>query len=53
MLRQLQRFLKDETGTAAVEYTLLVSCISVVIIPGVKNVGLKLVDIFTVLERAV
>jgi pilus assembly protein Flp/PilA len=52
MLKQLQKFLKDETGSAAIEYGLIVSGISVVIIPGVKDVGSKLVTIFTLLENA-
>ena len=53
MFNQLQRFLKDESGAAAIEYGLIVSCISVVIIPGVKAVGQKLVAIFTILQNAV
>jgi Flp pilus assembly pilin Flp len=52
MFKQLQRFLKDESGAAAIEYGLITSGISVVIIPGVKNVGVKLVDIFTLLQNA-
>jgi pilus assembly protein Flp/PilA len=53
MLKQLQRFLKDESGAAAIEYGLIVSGISVAIIPGVKGVGQKLVAIFTILQSAV
>ncbi|MFZ3359619.1 MAG: Flp family type IVb pilin [Xanthobacteraceae bacterium] len=53
MFKQFQRFLKDETGTAAIEYGLLVSGISVAIIPGVKEVGNKLVAVFTILQNAV
>jgi Flp pilus assembly pilin Flp len=53
MLKQLQRFLKDESGAAAIEYGLIVSGISVAIIPGVKNVGQKLIDIFSILQSAV
>ena len=53
MFRQLQRFLKDESGTAAIEYGLITSGISVAIIPGVKTVGVKLVDIFTLLQNAI
>ena len=52
MLKQLKKFLKDESGAAAIEYGLLTSGISVVIIPGVKDVGSKLVTIFTLLENA-
>ena len=53
MLIQLQRFLKNESGAAAIEYGLLASGISVTIIPAVKNVGTQLVHIFTVLQNAV
>ncbi|HEX4408917.1 MAG TPA: Flp family type IVb pilin [Xanthobacteraceae bacterium] len=53
MFKQMQRFLKDESGAAAVEYGLLTSCISIVIIPGVKSVGIKLVQVFSLLQNAV
>jgi pilus assembly protein Flp/PilA len=53
MLTQFKRFLKNESGTAAIEYGLLASGISVVIIPSVKNVGQQLVHIFTILQNAV
>jgi pilus assembly protein Flp/PilA len=53
MLTQLQRFLKNESGAAAVEYGLLSSGIAVAIIPSVKDVGTKLVNIFTILQHAV
>ena len=52
MLKQLQKFLQDESGAAAIEYGLITSGISVVIIPGVKDVGAKLTAIFTILENA-
>ena len=52
MLKQMKRFLKDENGTAAVEYGLITSGVSVAIIPGVKDVGAKLVTIFTILQNA-
>jgi pilus assembly protein Flp/PilA len=53
MLIQLQRFLKNESGAAAIEYGLLASGISVAIIPAVKDVGVKLVNVFTILQNAV
>ncbi|HEX3937157.1 MAG TPA: Flp family type IVb pilin [Xanthobacteraceae bacterium] len=53
MLKQLQHFLKDESGTAAVEYGLLTSGIALAIIPAVKDVGSRLVDIFTTLQNAI
>ena len=53
MLIQLQRFLKNESGAAAIEYGLLSSGIAVAIILSVNNVGTQLVHIFTVLQNAV
>jgi pilus assembly protein Flp/PilA len=52
MLNVLQCFLADESGATAIEYGLIVSSISVVIIPSVKDVGSKLVNIFTALQHA-
>ena len=53
MLKNMRRFLKNESGAAAIEYGLLASGISVVIIPGVKDVGAKLVSVFTLLQNAI
>ncbi len=52
MLALLQDFLADDTGAAAIEYGLIVSGISLAIIPSVKDVGTKLVGIFTALQNA-
>ena len=52
MLKQIQRFLKNESGAAAIEYGLLSSGISVVIIPAVKSVGQQLVHVFTAISNA-
>jgi pilus assembly protein Flp/PilA len=52
MLKQIQRFLKNESGAAAIEYGLLASGISVAIIPSVKNVGQQLVTVFTTIQHA-
>lgn len=51
-MNHLKRFLKDESGAAAIEYALITSGISVAIIPGVKDVGTKLVAIFTAIQNA-
>ena len=53
MLKQMRRFLKDESGAAAIEYGLIASGISVAIIPSVNNVGTKLVNVFTTLGNAI
>jgi pilus assembly protein Flp/PilA len=52
MLNQFRRFLKDQSGAAAVEYGLITSSISVAIIPSVTGVGNKLVTIFTTIQTA-
>ncbi len=52
MSAHLRRFLKNESGTAAIEYGLLASGIAVVIIPAVKDVGQKLVAVFTTIQHA-
>jgi Flp pilus assembly pilin Flp len=52
MFKQLRRFLKDESGAAAIDYGLITPGVSVAIIPGVKDVGAKLVTIFTALQNA-
>jgi Flp pilus assembly pilin Flp len=48
-----EAFVKDESGAAAIEYGLLTCGISVAIIPAVKDVGIKLVAVFTLLQDAV
>jgi len=53
MLQLMRRFLNDQSGAAAVEYGLIASGISVAIIPGVKNLGAKLVAVFTALQAAI
>jgi pilus assembly protein Flp/PilA len=52
MLNQIQRFLKDQSGAAAIEYGLLASGISVAIISSVKNVGTQLVNVFSTIQHA-
>ena len=52
MINLIKRFAKDQSGTAAIEYGLITSGISVVIIPGVHNVGTKLVSTFQTLQNA-
>ena len=53
MFKQFKRFVKDESGAAAIEYGLIASGISAAIIPGVKDVGTKLVAVFTTLQNAI
>ena len=53
MFKQLQRFLKDESGATAIEYGLITSGISVAVISGVNNTGNKLVAIFTQIQNAI
>ena len=53
MLNQMRRFLKDQSGAAAIEYGLIASGISVAVIPSVNSVGTKLVTVFTALQSAI
>jgi len=52
MKNLIARFVKDESGATAIEYGLIASGISVVIIPSVNNVGAKLVQTFTTIQNA-
>ena len=52
MLNHLRRFMKDESGAAAIEYGLITSGISVAIIPSIKDVGSKLVSVFMAIQSA-
>ena len=52
MSNQIRKFLKNESGAAAVEYGLITSGISITIIPAVTGVGNKLVVIFTTIQNA-
>lgn len=52
MLNKIRDFLKNDSGAAAVEYGLITSGISIVIIPAVNGVGNKLVAVFTQIQNA-
>jgi pilus assembly protein Flp/PilA len=52
MLKQIRKFLKNESGAAAVEYGLITSGISIAIIPSVTGVGNKLAVIFSQIQTA-
>jgi pilus assembly protein Flp/PilA len=51
-MKNLFRFLKDESGATAIEYGLIAACISVAIIAVVQGVGTKLTSTFTSVESA-
>ncbi|MBY0530651.1 MAG: Flp family type IVb pilin [Xanthobacteraceae bacterium] len=51
-MKNLVRFLKDESGATAIEYGLIAACISVAIIAVVQGVGTKLTSTFTSVESA-
>jgi pilus assembly protein Flp/PilA len=51
-MKNLFRFLKDESGATAIEYGLIAACISVAIIAVVNGVGSKLITTFTSVEGA-
>jgi pilus assembly protein Flp/PilA len=52
MLKQISKFLKSESGAAAVEYGLITSGIGIVIIPAVNGVGNKLTALFLQIQNA-
>ena len=51
-MKNIARFLKDESGATAIEYGLIAACISVAIIAVVQGVGTKLTSTFTSVESA-
>jgi pilus assembly protein Flp/PilA len=51
-MKNVVRFLKDESGATAIEYGLIAACISVAIIAVVQGVGTKLTSTFTSVESA-
>lgn len=46
-MKNIARFIKDESGATAIEYGLIAACISVAIIAVVQGVGTKLTNTFT------
>jgi pilus assembly protein Flp/PilA len=51
-MKNIARFLKDESGATAIEYGLIAACISVAIIAVVNGVGSKLITTFTSVQGA-
>jgi pilus assembly protein Flp/PilA len=51
-MKNIVRFLKDDSGATAIEYGLIAACISVAIIAVVQGVGGKLVTTFTSVQDA-
>ncbi len=51
MLKQIKKFMKNESGAAVVEYGLITSGISIATIPSVTGVGNKLHDLHSDPER--
>ena len=43
----IQRFLREETGATAIEYSLIAAGISIVIVAAVNSIGTQLSSIFT------
>ena len=52
MKAQLVEFLRNESGTAAIEYGLFAAGISVAIITVVQSLGSKLKSAFTLVQNA-
>ena len=53
MRKNLERFIKDESGAAMVEYGLLVGLIAVVCIVAVTQLGSNVNDIFCAINTAI
>ena len=51
-MKNLVRFVKDESGATAIEYGLIAACISVAIIAVIQGVGTKLNTTFTQVSNA-
>ena len=47
MRRLVRSFLKDETGTSAIEYSVLAAGIALVIVAAVNGIGTQVSTIFT------
>jgi pilus assembly protein Flp/PilA len=52
MTTQMIKFLRDESGTAAIEYGLIAASISIAIITAVQGLGSKLKIAFTAVQSA-
>lgn len=51
-MQALKRFLQDESGTACVDYCLLVGAITAAIIGPLREIGQRLAAIFTIIAMA-
>lgn len=47
MLKNVKRFIKDESGATAIEYGLIASLIGIAIITATRSLGTKLSDTFS------
>lgn len=48
----LSRFLKDRSGTTAIEYGMIIVCLSLVVIGGISQAGNSVQDMFMNPARA-
>jgi len=48
----IARFLTNESGTTAIEYSLIAAGISIVIIAAVQAIGVSVLDLFTKVKDA-
>ena len=51
MTTQLTMFLRDESGTAAIEYGLIAASISIAFITALQSLGLRLKFVFTAVQN--
>ena len=52
MKARLVKFLRDESGTAAIEYGLIATAVAVAIVTVVQSLGSKLNAVFTAVPNA-
>jgi Flp pilus assembly pilin Flp len=52
MLQRIHTFLHDESGTAAIEYTLISGLIAIPLIVVLSTVGVALSQVFTIIANA-
>jgi pilus assembly protein Flp/PilA len=52
MLKEFRKLIRDESGATAIEYALIASLISVVIITAATNVGTKITTTFDAVAAA-
>jgi pilus assembly protein Flp/PilA len=53
VIKQIRRFMQDESGATAIEYGLIAAGIALAIIPVITGIGTKLKTTFTTLQTSI